>query len=190
MKIVVGLGNPGKRYQGTRHNIGFDVLDALARRAGVRFRRKLLAPAQTAALETAGGKLLLVKPLTFMNRSGNGLRPLVRRQGASPADVIVVLDDLDLEAGRLRLRAKGGAGGHKGLQSVIAALETEAFPRVRLGIGPRPAGEELTDFVLARFAPAERGAVERAVAQAAEAVWCMAEEGVDKAMNRFNARQE
>lgn len=187
MKIVVGLGNPGKRYERTRHNVGFEVVDELARRTGARFRRKWLAPLETAAVEFNGERAILVKPLTYMNRSGGGIRPLLRKHGVAPGEVIVVLDDLDLEAGRLRIRAKGGAGGHNGLQSVLAALGTEEFPRVRLGIGPRPAGEELTDFVLARFAPAEREKVQRGVGRAAEAVECMVAQGVETAMNRFNA---
>lgn len=187
MKIVVGLGNPGKKYQHTRHNVGFDVLDGLAERAGARFRKKWLMPLQTATLDAGGEPVLLVKPMTFMNRSGAVLRPLVRRRGMSSVDVIVVLDDLDLEAGRLRIRKRGGAGGHKGLQSVLTALGTENFPRVRLGIGPRPVGEDLTGYVLARFGAAEREQVARAVRLAGEAVLQMVSEGVEPAMNRFNS---
>ncbi|MBU1694725.1 MAG: aminoacyl-tRNA hydrolase [Verrucomicrobia bacterium] len=187
MKIVVGLGNPGRKYEHTRHNIGFEVLDELARRKGTRFRKKWLMPLQSATIEAGGESVLLVKPMTFMNRSGAVLRPLVRRRGLSPADVIVVLDDLDLETGRLRLRKRGGAGGHKGLQSVLAALGTENFPRVRLGIGPRPVGEDLTGYVLARFSAAERERVAKAVRRAGVAVLQMVGEGVEPAMNRFNS---
>ena len=187
MKIVVGLGNPGRKYEHTRHNIGFDVLDELARSAGTRFRKKWLLPLQSASMKAGGEAVLLVKPMSFMNRSGVALRPLVRRHGLSPADVIVVLDDLDLEAGRLRLRKRGGAGGHKGLQSVIASLGTENFPRVRLGIGPRPAGEDLTGYVLARFGAAERARVGAAVRHASEAVLQMVEGRMEQAMNRFNS---
>ena len=187
MKIVVGLGNPGRKYEHTRHNIGFDVLDELARRAGARFRKKWLMPLQSATIEVGGEAVLLVKPMTFMNRSGAALRPLIRRHGLSPADVIVVLDDLDLEAGRLRLRKRGGAGGHKGLQSVLATLGTENFSRVRLGIGPRPVGENLTGYVLARFGAAERGRVAEAIRQAGDAILQMVEGGMEQAMNRFNS---
>ncbi|HOW98296.1 MAG TPA: aminoacyl-tRNA hydrolase [Kiritimatiellia bacterium] len=187
MKIVLGLGNPGRKYEHTRHNIGFDVLDGMAAEAGVRFRKKWLMPLQSAEIEVGSETVLLVKPMTFMNRSGSALRPLVRRHGLAPEDVIVVLDDLDLEAGRLRIRKRGGAGGHKGLQSVLATLGTENFPRVRLGIGPRPVGEDLTGYVLARFGAAEREAAGRAVRQAGDAVRMMVEAGVDQAMNKFNS---
>ncbi|MBP7829949.1 MAG: aminoacyl-tRNA hydrolase [Kiritimatiellae bacterium] len=187
MKIVVGLGNPGRKYAHTRHNVGFDVLDELAAGAGTRFRKKWLLPLQSAEIAMGRERVLLVKPMTFMNRSGAALRPLVRKHGLAAEDVVVVLDDLDLEAGRLRIRKRGGAGGHKGLQSVLATLGTENFPRVRLGIGPRPVGEDLTGYVLARFGAAERDPVAKAVRQAGEAVRRLVESGVEQAMNQFNS---
>lgn len=188
MKIVVGLGNPGRRYAQTRHNVGFEALDELARGAGLRFRKKWLMPLHLATMEAGGESVLLVKPMTYMNRSGAALRTLMRRHRVKASEVIVVLDDLDLEVGRLRIRKRGGAGGHKGLSSIQEALGTEDFPRVRLGIGPRPAGGNLTGYVLGRFAPAERGRVAQAVQRAAEAVRHMVEHGVDSAMNRFNSK--
>lgn len=186
MKLVVGLGNPGRRYALTRHNIGFRVLDEMARRAGVRFRKVWLRPIQTACVSMGGQDVMLVKPLTFMNRSGVGLRALVRRYGLGPEDVIVVLDDLDLEVSRLRIRKKGSAGGHKGLASVLSALGTESVPRVRVGIGPRPVKEDLTHYVLGRFRPEEAEAVEKTIQRAADAVSCMIQEGIETAMNRYN----
>ena len=130
--------------------------------------------------------VLLVKPRTFMNRSGQAVAAVMRKRGLEPADVIVVLDDLELPRGQIRIRKKGGAGGHKGLQSVIQALGTDDFVRVRVGIGPRPAGEELVDHVLARFTAEERREVEKAVETAADAVAAVVRDGVEKAMNEFN----
>lgn len=187
MKIVVGLGNPGRKYEHTRHNVGFDVLDELAAGEGTRFRKKWLLPLHSAEIAVGRERVLLVKPMTFMNRSGAALRPLFRKHGLTAEDVIVVLDDLDLETGRLRLRKRGGAGGHKGLQSILAVLGTENFPRVRVGIGPRPVGEDLTGYVLARFGAAERERVRKAVRQAGDAVRLMLESGAEQAMNRFNS---
>lgn len=186
MKLVVGLGNPGKAYENTRHNVGFEVVDELARRAGVSFRRGWLTSAQLAKAGIGGCEVGLVKPRTFMNRSGDAVGPLLRKKGAGAGDVIVVVDDVDLDCGRIRVRRQGGAGGHKGLQSVIAALGTEEFVRVRVGVGPRPPGDEMVGHVLARFNAEERAKVKEAVRKAADAVGRVVEEGVDRAMNEFN----
>lgn len=186
MKLVVGLGNPGKDCEKTRHNVGFDVLDELARREDVSFRRSWFVPAKTVKASVGGENLLLVKPLTFMNRSGQAVGPLLRRRGLGPEDLIVVLDDADLEKGSLRVRKKGSAGGHKGLQSVIQAVGTEEFVRVRVGIGPRPSGDELVEHVLARFTAGERALVDQAVQRAADAVVSVVRDGAEKAMNDFN----
>ncbi len=186
MKLVVGLGNPGKAYERTRHNVGFEVADELARRAGATFGRGWLTSAQTAKAVVGGQDVVLVKPRTFMNRSGDAVGPLARKKGAGPEDVIVVVDDVDLDCGRIRVRRKGGNGGHKGLQSVIGALGTEDFVRVRVGVGPRPSGDEMVDHVLARFNGEERKRVEEAVHKAADAVERVLEQGADRAMNEFN----
>lgn len=186
MKLVVGLGNPGREYDKTRHNVGFEVLDELVRRTGATLRRGWTVPAWSGKAELEGKNVLLIKPSTFMNRSGQAVAAAARKRGLGPADVIVVLDDLELPRGQIRIRKKGGAGGHKGLRSVIEVLGTEDFTRVRVGVGPRPAGEDLVDHVLARFTAEERREVEKAVEVAADAVAAVVRDGVEKAMNEFN----
>jgi len=186
VKVVVGLGNPGKAYDRTRHNVGFEVVEELADRYDAEFRRGWLAKAQQAKVRAAGAEVLLVKPQTFMNLSGSAVAAVLRKRQVEPADVIVVLDDVELPLGQIRIRKKGGAGGHKGLQSVIQSLGTEEFVRVRLGIGPRPAGEELVEHVLTRFSSAEWKEVQAAVLKAADAVVKVLEEGPERAMNEFN----
>ena len=186
MKLIIGLGNPGREYGNTRHNVGFEVLDELVRRTEVTLRRSWTVPAWTGKAEVEGEGVLLVKPRTFMNRSGQAVAAVMRKRGLQRADVIVVLDDLELPRGQIRIRKKGGAGGHKGLQSLIQALGADDFVRVRVGIGPRPAGEELVDHVLARFTAEERREMEKAVEIAADAVAAVVRDGVDKAMNEFN----
>lgn len=186
MKLVVGLGNPGREYDKTRHNVGFEVLDELVRRTETTLRRGWTVPAWTGKAELEGKNVLLIKPRTFMNRSGQAVAAAARKRGLEPADVIVVLDDLELPRGQIRIRKRGGAGGHKGLRSVIQALGTEEFTRVRVGVGPRPAGEDLVNHVLARFTAEERREVEKAVEVAADAVAAVVRDGVEKAMNEFN----
>lgn len=143
-------------------------------------------PAWSGKAELEGKNVLLIKPSTFMNRSGRAVAAAARKRGLEPADVIVVLDDLELPRGQIRIRKKGGAGGHKGLRSVIEALGTEEFTRVRVGVGPRPASEDLVNHVLARFTAEERREVEKAVEVAADAVAAIVRDGVEKAMNKFN----
>lgn len=187
MKLVVGLGNPGRAYEHTRHNAGWQVLEEFAKRRGAGFRRSWCRPVQTAktALEGAGN-LLLVKPLTFMNRSGTVLPALMRPAGLAAKDLIVVADDINLPMGKLRIRARGGAGGHNGLKSVIEHLGSEEFVRVRLGVGEQEDGKSLKDHVLERMDSAERRALAEAVARAADALECMLVHGVESAMNQFN----
>lgn len=143
-------------------------------------------PAWSGKAELEGKNVLLIKPSTFMNRSGRAVAAAARKRGLEPVDIIVVLDDLELLRGQIRIRKKGGAGGHKGLRSVIEALGTEDFTRVRVGVGPRPAGEDLVAHVLARFTAEERREVEKAVEVAADAVAAIVRDGVEKAMNKFN----
>ncbi|MCX7006391.1 MAG: aminoacyl-tRNA hydrolase [Kiritimatiellaeota bacterium] len=186
MKLIVGLGNPGKQYERTRHNIGFAVLDELAKRADVAFRKPWLAKAETAQAELAGQNVLLAKPVTFMNLSGTAVAPLARKRGLEPADVVVVSDDMELPLGKLRIRARGGAGGHNGLKSVIEQLGSDEFARVRVGIG-RSAGEgDATNHVLGRFSADERRALEPVIATAADAVESILRDGAEVAMNKFN----
>lgn len=184
--MVVGLGNPGRQYEKTRHNVGFEVVDEVARRSGAVFRRTWFVPAKTARVTVEGGNLLLVKPLTFMNRSGQAVGSLLRRRGWGPGELVVILDDADLEKGKIRVRRKGSAGGHKGLMSIAEALGTEEFVRVRVGIGPRPRGEEMVDHVLSPFTAEERALVEEAVGKAADAVASLVRHGPDRTMTDFN----
>ncbi|MCL4811859.1 MAG: aminoacyl-tRNA hydrolase [Vicinamibacteraceae bacterium] len=185
MKLVAGLGNPGPRYRGTYHNIGFDVVDEIARRAGVAFGA---SPADALAAKVTVGvePAWLVKPLTFMNLSGQAVGALARYYRLDPADVLVVVDDVALETGRLRIRRGGSAGGHNGLKSVIEHLGTEGFPRVRVGVGRGDARRDLADHVLAKIGADDRARLEEAVARAADAVECVIAEGTDAAMNRYN----
>jgi PTH1 family peptidyl-tRNA hydrolase len=186
MNLVVGLGNPGRTYDHTRHNVGFAVVDELARRNGGSFRRSWRFPAELAEVALGGRTVLLVKPRTFMNRSGEAAGPLARKKGVAVEDVLAVVDDVELPAGRLRIRRGGSAGGHNGLKSLIEHLGTDEFPRVRVGVGPVPAGQDRVEFVLGRFGPAEREVMEQAVARAAEAVAMALQDGWDRAMNQFN----
>lgn len=196
MRIVLGLGNPGERYAGTRHNLGFEVVDALARRrslAADRLECNSLVAAG-AASGGAGGEILLAKPLTYMNRSGHAAHCLVERHGAAVGEILVVYDEISLPLGRIRLRPSGGPGGHRGMESVISALADDRVARLRLGIGgegadgePGPSGEELVGFVLDRFAADERPTVEEMIDRAADACDAWIADGVEAAMNRFNA---
>ena len=184
MKVVVGLGNPGSRYQGTRHNVGFDVIDSLAAspHAG-RFQSRFQA--QVAELYEDGEKILLVKPETFMNLSGRSVRQVLDFFQAPMADLLVVCDDISLPLGKLRIRAKGTHGGHNGLRDIQNHLGGVEYARLRIGVdAPR---DDAVDHVLGRFRPAERKAIEDAVSLAAQAVGVWARQGVEAAMNKYNA---
>ncbi len=187
IKIVVGLGNPGAAYRHTRHNIGFEVLDKVADGLSAVFQMKKALEAKVAEVPFAGRKLWLVKPMTFMNNSGNAVAELRRKTGALPAEVLVVYDDVDLPTGTVRVRERGRAGGHNGMTSVIERLGSPDFPRVRVGVGPRPPGEDLVNYVLSKWPPDALLNVSRAVEAAANAVLEASREGLVKAMNRFNA---
>ncbi len=182
--VVVGLGNPGARYADTRHNLGFRVVDELARRHSFGAVDEFACN----ALVKAQGALLLVKPQTYMNRSGHALRCLVERHGFTPQDFLVVYDEIHLPLGKLRLRPQGSPGGHRGLESVLESLATDRVPRLRLGIAPAqlPAGSELAEFVLTPFAADELPSVEEMIERAAEACLVWATEGPAVAMQRFN----
>ena len=187
MKAIIGLGNPGDKYSQTRHNVGFEVLDALATAERVSFKRSWLSRSLTCKMRVSDQEVMLVKPQEYMNCSGQALVRLKRR-GIAPAEMFVVVDDVDLEPGVLRIRERGSAGGHKGLKSVIHDLGTDEFPRMRIGVGAKPAGLEMTDHVLGRFLPEERKIVDRVVADAVDVVQCAVRKGVVAAMNRFNVR--
>lgn len=187
MMLVVGLGNPGRRYRGTRHNVGHEVVQRLAARFGTRLEEDGWARAGRARVD--GATVILVIPETYMNVSGQAVRDLLRRRRRRPADLLVVHDDLDLPVGHLRLRPGNGAGGHNGIRSIIAELGTGMFPRLRIGVGRPPAGVDPAEFVLERFTAAERVAIDGAVARAAEAAAVAATEGLEAAMNRYNVRR-
>jgi PTH1 family peptidyl-tRNA hydrolase len=203
MRLILGLGNPGEEYRATRHNVGFRVVEELARRWAVRVDR--LECNSLVGLRTAAGAgaapetpepaappdVLLAKPQTYMNRSGWAARCLAERHALDPAAALVVYDEVNLPLGKIRLRRTGSPAGHRGLESVIENLRTAEVPRLRLGVAPvdgRPAGEDLADFVLSPFAADEGEAVEEMIRRAAEACEVWALEGVEAAMGRFNAR--
>ncbi len=185
MVVIAGLGNPGPKYDGTRHNAGFEVLDALAARHGTRLEREK-HQGLLAEIRFGGERVVLVKPLTYMNNSGQCVARIARYTNTPPASVLVVCDDINLPVGRLRLRMKGSAGGNNGLKSIIALLGTDAFPRLRIGVGDSEAGRDLRDHVLSTFRPEEKPIIEEAVARAAEAAEVFATEGNEQAMNRYN----
>ncbi len=185
MKLIVGLGNPGRRYQATRHNVGFAVVDELARRTGAAFEHGR-ANALTARAGLGAAATLLVKPLTMMNLSGEAVGDLARYFRIAAPDILAVADDVNLPLGRLRLRARGSAGGHNGFRSIIGHLASEEFPRLRIGVGRGDPRRELADHVLARFDADEAPDVEAGVARAADAVECFLALGIEAAMNRYN----
>jgi PTH1 family peptidyl-tRNA hydrolase len=186
MQAVLGLGNPGDAYRGTRHNVGFEALDRVAAATEIAFKRSWRLKAHSCTMRVSGREVRLVKPQTFMNRSGQ-TAALLRRRGVAPERMLVVVDDVELPAGRIRIRLSGGAGGHNGLKSLRAELGTDAFPRLRIGVGPKPQGMELTPFVLGRFHPEQRADVDAGLERAAAAIRCALEEGLEAAMNRYNA---
>jgi peptidyl-tRNA hydrolase, PTH1 family len=189
MKFIVGLGNPGRKYEGTRHNVGFRVLDSLAQRHKVEWE---LAPRGIEALiarQRADG-ILLAKPMTFMNLSGPAIVGLLQFYKIEVPDSLVIVDDTNLELGRLRARAAGSAGGHNGLKSVIEALGTMEFARLRIGVGRGDDRRDLADHVLATFEPEERPIVAEAVSRSADAADLFVAEGIAPVMNRFNRKED
>jgi len=187
MKLIVGLGNPGREYEHTRHNVGFQVAEALADRYRVRLKSRASWKARVAKIAEIGDGVLLAEPTTFMNLSGWAVREIAGFHKLAPSDVLVVVDDADLPLGRLRLRTSGSAGGHNGLKSVIQELGTIEFPRLRVGVG-RQAGE-LKNHVLGRFSVEEKAQIDAAVKRAADAAELFAKENILAAMNKFNAAQ-
>ena len=185
MKVLVGLGNPGKKYEGTRHNVGWQVIGEMAVRHGAA-RPKVKFDAEIAEISVAGQKLVLVAPQTYMNASGRSVRQLVDFYQIAPSDVLVVCDDINLPLGKLRMRRSGSSGGQKGLENVIQQLGTPDVPRLRIGVGQPPNGRDAADYVLDRFGKAEMKEIEVAVCTAADAVEAWVSDGVEKAMNRFN----
>jgi PTH1 family peptidyl-tRNA hydrolase len=185
-KLIVGLGNPGSERTGDRHNVGFQVLDRLSHRYRLPFDR--LEFKGLLARGTIEEKpVILLKPLSYMNLSGSVVKPVLNRYSVGSEEVLIVHDDLDLPLGRIRMRAGGGSGGHRGMTSIIASLGTESIARLRIGIG-RPDGEPPEEYVLADFTPEQSVSMEAAYEKAVAATVCFIEAGVDVAMNEYNQR--
>jgi PTH1 family peptidyl-tRNA hydrolase len=186
--LVVGLGNPGDEYAGTRHNAGFMMVERLARSWGVEPRGRLFK-SRSALVRRGGEEVLLALPKTFMNRSGTAVRAALAGKEIAPGRLIVVYDDLDIPLGEIRVRKTGRPGTHKGMISIVGEIRTDEFPRVRIGIGPLPAGRDAADFVLEPFRRDERPDLERGLEQAAEALEMVLDGGIERAMTRFNHRR-
>lgn len=190
MYLIAGLGNPGRDYEKTRHNMGFDVIDEIIEdhripQTGVKFN------AMYGKGIIGGEKVILMKPLSYMNRSGGPIRSMAEYFKIDrETELIVIYDDIDLEPGQIRIRKQGSAGGHNGMKDIIAQLGTQKFIRIKVGVGAKPKGWDLADFVLSRFSAADRKVIDEAVKKAARAVEMILEEGVDAAMNTFNRKQE
>ena len=184
--LIVGLGNPGDKYENTRHNVGFMTVDILAERLRIPVQ-KLKYKALTNTAELGGQKVLLMKPVTYMNLSGEAVRQAADFYKIPPERVLVISDDVSLPVGKLRIRAGGSAGGHNGLKNIIAQLGSDRFPRVKIGVGEKPHPDyEMADWVLSKFTGEDKKAIDAAILRAADAVECLLKEGPDRAMNRFN----
>lgn len=180
----MGLGNPGARYEGTRHNIGFDAVASLLRERSIRSRH--FDGGLFVETEIAGREIGLLRPMGYMNRSGGPVRRLLQGEGLSPQEILIVCDDYALPLGTIRTRRRGSDGGHNGLASILSILGTDDIPRMRLGIGNPPAGEDPADFVLSHFASQEAAPVEDLLERAARAIETAVGQGIETAMNRFN----
>lgn len=189
MFVIVGLGNPDKKYEGTRHNIGFDVIDALSRKYNIPVKeKKHKALVGTGAIE--GCRVMLVKPLTYMNLSGESVGEIMNFYKLDPEEeLLVIFDDISLAPGNIRIRKKGSAGGHNGIKSIIAHTGTMNFKRIKIGVGEKPKDWDLADYVLGRFDASDRRKVDDAIADAMEAAKRIACDDIDGAMNDFNAKK-
>ena len=188
MYLIVGLGNPGKKYDGTKHNMGFDVLDEIIDRNHISLSGTAMKAMYGKGV-VGGQKAVLIKPMTYMNLSGEAVGEYVRYYKIDPEnELLVIYDDIDTEPGHLRIRKKGSAGGHNGMKSIIQHIGTSSFPRIRIGVGAKPAGWDLADYVLGHFSKEDRKVVDEVIRDAADAVEMIISEGVDEAMNRYNSR--
>jgi len=183
--IIVGLGNPGPRYDNTRHNVGFDTIDLLSAKHGIKVS-KLKHKALIGDGMIEGKKVILVKPQTFMNLSGESVRDILEWYKVPLKNLIIIYDDIDLAPGKIRIRPKGSAGTHNGMRSVIYQIQSDEFPRIRIGIGKAPEGWDLADYVLSKFNPDEREVISESICNAADAVATIIKSGTETAMNRFN----
>jgi peptidyl-tRNA hydrolase, PTH1 family len=193
-RLIVGLGNPGDKYAGTRHNIGFEILESLSKRWQIPLKEDRKYQGEYGdGFAVGGAKVSLLKPLTYMNRSGQSMRSVIDWFKIAPESVLVIYDDMDLPIGKLRLRLSGSAGGHNGMKSAIAHLGTQQFPRLRVGIGSTNKDGDrdsaVVSHVLGKFAPAERQQMDAVVYEAAKAIEMSLKEGVEKAMSLYNGRE-
>ena len=188
MYIIAGLGNPTREYEKTRHNVGFEVIDVLADMLGTTVEEKKFKGCYGRGI-IGGEKVLLLKPQTFMNLSGESIRAASDFYKVDPEHIIIIYDDISLDVGQLRIRKKGSAGGHNGIKNIIALLGTQEFPRIKVGVGDKPKKMDLADYVLSRFSKEDRAAMEDAFKEAAKAVEVMITEGMDTAMNQFNGHK-
>jgi PTH1 family peptidyl-tRNA hydrolase len=191
VKLIVGLGNPGRRYVNNRHNVGFHCLDQFARRQGISIDHRS-SRSKTGSGDIGGVEVVLAKPQTFMNLSGESVAKLMRRYNLSPEQLIVIYDDLDIPLGRIRIRERGSSGGHKGMKSIISRLGSQDFTRIRVGIAPpgvaddTPSGVDAIEHVLSGFTAKEKPVIKTIYDQVADAIYCIITEGVPAAMNKFN----
>lgn len=189
MYMIAGLGNPGPKYDKTRHNIGFDTVDALAEKHHVSWSESKFQ-ALVGSGFMAGEKVLFVKPMTYMNNSGEAIEAIIHFYKLEPASqLLIIYDDISLEPGNLRIRSKGSAGGHNGIKSVIACIGTQEFARIKIGVGSKPAHWDLADYVLSRFPETERKLVEQAAKDAVAAAELIVSGDIAGAMNRFNQKK-
>lgn len=187
MYIVAGLGNPGDLYKYTRHNVGFLAIDKLAEKLGVQVNR-LKFKSLIGETNIKGEKVILVKPQTYMNNSGEAIRDIVNFYKVDPANLIVIVDDIDIDFASLRIKKKGSAGSHNGLKSVIYQLISDNFPRVKIGIGKKLPQQDLADFVLSKFSKDEKEDIEKTIERASDSVLELIENGVESAMNKYNGK--
>lgn len=188
MYVIAGLGNPGRKYENTRHNMGFLAVDRLAEKHGIKVS-KIRHKALIGDGNISGQRVLLVKPQTYMNLSGESLREVMDYYNVDIGNLIVIYDDLDLETGALRIRKKGSAGSHNGMKSVVGQLQSQDFPRIRIGIG-KSGGLDWKDFVTGKVGKQERDVLAEAIARAADAAECIIDRGIDRAMNEYNIKPE
>lgn len=187
MFVVVGLGNPGKEYAGTRHNVGFDAIDLLAQRNNIKIN-KIKYKSVYGEGTIGNEKVLLVKPQTYMNNSGITVRDIYNFYKVPPENIIVIVDDIDIPFASVRIKRKGSAGSHNGLKSIIYLLQRDDFPRVKIGIGKKHENQDLANFVLSRFSKEERTIIEESILTGAESVEAIIKYGIEEAMNEFNTK--
>jgi len=186
MKLIAGLGNPGKKYANTRHNLGFHVIDAFRWQRGIKAKKPLFGCARQGQTTIKGQELVLIQPLTFMNSSGECIRRYIDKYEVFLDSILIVCDDINLPLGQLRIRPQGSSGGHNGLDSVIRNLHSMQFSRLRIGVGPISEGYNISEYVLSNFVDSEKKVIKYAVEHAANACECWTTDGIEKAMSQFN----